>query len=81
MVKLSHEGFALWIRLSNHVRTHRECLVDNVATLTRWLGGTITIALNALLEYYDTLERLVIRDCSLGRLGRDLILQGDLDLV
>ena len=36
-------------------------------------------ALNVLLEYYDTIERLAIRDASIGGLGKDLIISGDLD--
>ena len=35
--------------------------------------------LNVLLEYFDHIERLCIRDCSLGGMGKDLIIAGDLD--
>lgn len=38
-----------------------------------------TLTLNVLLGYFDTIERLVIRDCPIGGLARDLIISGDLD--
>ena len=45
------------------------------------VSGATDITLNVLLVYYDTVERLVIRDGSFGGLGRGLISQGKLDLV
>ena len=39
------------------------------------------VPLNTLLEFYDTLERIVIRDCSSGGLGMPLISPGELDTV
>ena len=52
-----------------------------VVTLTRRLRREITSALNALLAYYETFRRLVIRDCSLGGLGIGVILHGEIDIV
>ena len=54
-------------------------MVDIGAHLTRRLGGNQTLTINILLEYFDVIERLVIRDCSLGGMGRDLIIQGELE--
>ena len=56
-------------------------LLTLVATQTRRLGAPANITLNVLLVYYDTIERLVIRDCTFVGLGRDLIVQGDADFV
>ena len=67
------EGLTVRLLAGHYGRADRKRLVGHVVTLTRLLEGAITITLNVLLVYYDAIERLVIRDCSLGGLGRDLI--------
>ena len=37
--------------------------------------------MNNRLEFYDTIERLAIRDSSMGGIGIQLILHGELDTV
>ena len=81
VIPVVFEGPTVRLLAVHYGRADQKRLVGHVVTLTRRLEGTITIALNVFLGYYDTIERLVIRDCSLGGLGRDLILQGELDPV
>ena len=50
-------------------------------TTMKEAGGNPWFSLSTLLEYYDTMARLTIRDCSLGGLGLQLILKGGLDIV
>ena len=39
-----------------------------------------TFTLSILIEYYDTFERMAVRDCSSVGVGRDLVIQGTLTL-
>ena len=81
VVPVVFEGLTVRLLDGHYGRADRKRLVGHVATLTRWLEGAITITMNASLEYYDKIERLVIRDCSIDGLGRDLIIQGGLGPV
>ena len=39
------------------------------------------MSLHVLLGYFDIFERLVVRDCSLGGMGEDLIIQAELVIL